>query len=229
VALSGLSAVVVGFFCVRLRGVFFIMITLAFSQMFHAWFFKNRAFGGDDGLGGIPRFDFSSLGLDMSDPTYYAPFVLGLAVVAYLLMSRIVGSPFGHVMIAIHQNEDRLAALGCPVRRYKLAVFVMAALFAGLAGSLMAQHTGFISPDLFFWTLSGEILIMVIVGGMGSLLGPALGAAVIIGLREELSSLTDHWMLYMGGFFVAVVLFAGDGIYGRLGRLFGRRKASVDA
>ena len=229
VALAGLGALVVGFFCVRLGGVFFIMITLAFSQMFHAWFFKDRAFGGDDGLGGIPRFDFSALGLDMSDPTYYAPFVLVLAVGAYLIMARIVRSPFGHVLVAIHQNEDRLTALGCPVRRYKLAVFVMAALFAGLAGSLMAQHTGFISPDLFFWTLSGEVLIMVIVGGMGSLLGPALGAAVVIGLREELSSLTDHWMLYMGAFFVAVVMFAGDGIHGRLRNLVSRRKVSGDA
>ena len=105
----------------------------------------------------------------------------------------------------------------------------MAALFAGLAGSLMAQHTGFISPDLFFWTLSGEVLIMVIVGGVGSLLGPALGAAVVIGLREELSSLTDHWMLYMGLFFIAVVLFAGDGIHGRLRHLIRGKKASGDA
>ncbi len=229
VALSGLGALAVGFFCVRLSGVFFIMITLAFSQMFHAWFFKDRSFGGDDGIGGIPRFDLSAFGLDMSNPTHYAPFVLVLAVGAYLLMARIVGSPFGHVLMAIHQNEGRLTALGCPVRRYKLAVFVMAALFAGLAGSLMAQHTGFISPDLFFWTLSGEVLIMVIVGGMGSLLGPALGAAVVIGLREELSSLTDHWMLYLGAFFVAVVLFAGDGIHGRLRRLVSRKKVSGDA
>ncbi len=219
VVAAGLAAAVIGFFCVRLGGVFFIMITLAFGQMFHAWFFKDRTFGGDDGLAGTPRFDFSAVGVDMTDPAYYALFVLAIAAVAGLVMMRIVNSPFGHTLIAIHQNEHRLRALGCPVRRYKLGVFVMAGLFAGLAGSLMAQHTGFVSPGLFHWTLSGEVLIMVIVGGTGSLLGPAVGAAVIIGLREELSSLTEYWMLFMGLFFVAVVVLAGDGIHGLLARL----------
>ena len=226
---AGLAALAIGFFCVRLGGVFFIMITLAFGQMFHAWFFKDRTFGGDDGLGGTPRFDFSAIGLDMTDPTHYAPFVVVVAALAGILMMRIVQSPFGHTLTAIHQNEHRLRALGCPVRRYKLGIFVMAGLFAGLAGSLMAQHTGFVSPGLFHWTLSGEVLIMVIVGGTGSLLGPAIGAAVVIGLREELSSLTEYWMLFMGLFFVAVVVLAGDGFYGLLGRLKRRLKGAPDA
>lgn len=216
---TGIAALAVGFFCVRLTGVFFIMITLAFAEMFYSFFFKDRTFGGADGLGGIPRFDLSAIGFDLLDPLYYTPFVLLLAVSCYLLLTVIVRSPFGHTLAAIHQNEARLRALGCPVRRYKLMVFVLAALFAGFAGALMAQHTGFVSPDLLFWTLSGEVLIMVIVGGAGSLLGPVIGAAVIIGLREELSSATEYWMLYLGSFFVAVVLIAGDGLYGLLGRL----------
>jgi branched-chain amino acid transport system permease protein len=229
VGAAALAALVVGVFCVRLTGVFFIMITLAFAEMFYAFFFKDRTFGGGDGLGGIPRFDLSALGLDMSDPTYYAPLVVLLAVGCYLLMALIVRSPFGHALVGIHRNEHRLRALGCPVRRYKLSVFVMAGAFAGFAGSLMAQHTQFVSPDLLFWTVSGEALIMVIVGGAGSLLGPVFGAVVIVFLREELSSLTDYWMLFMGLFFVAVVLFAGEGIYGLIGRVMRKVRGRSDA
>jgi branched-chain amino acid transport system permease protein len=124
------------------------------------------------------------------------------------------------MLMAIHQNEHRLRSLGCPVLKYKLAAYVLAGALGGLAGSLTAQHTGFVSPDLAFWTVSGEALIMVIVGGMGSLLGPVIGAAVIILMRHELSALTEFWTFYMGLFFVAVVLLASDGIYGGLTRLW---------
>lgn len=229
VLLAGLTAFIVGFFCVRLTGVFFIMITLAFAAMFYAFFFKDRTFGGADGLGGIPRFDLTAIGLDLSNPLHYAPFILILLLVCYLLLWQVTRSPFGQALIAIHQNENRLRALGCPVRHYKLAAFTLAGLFAGFAGALMAQHTGFVSPDLLFWTLSGEVLIMVIVGGAGSLLGPVLGAAVIIGLREELSSLTDYWMFFLGLFFIAVVLLAGDGFYGLLKRLLTRSRSRAHA
>ncbi len=216
---AGAAALIVGFFVVRLGGVFFIMITLAVGQMFHAYFFKNRALGGDDGMSGTPRLDLDFLGLDLIDPAVFALATVVLAGAVYLGLAAVARSPFGHLLIAIHQNENRVRALGCPVHAYKLAVYTLAAMVAGLAGSLVVQHTGFVSPELMFWTTSGEVLITVIVGGMGSLLGPAAGAAIIILLREELSSLTAYWTFFMGLFFIAVVLFADTGLYGALARL----------
>lgn len=214
---------VVGAFAVRLEGVFFIMITLAIGQMSYAYFLKNRAFGADDGMSGIPRLDLSALGLDANDPAVFAAVLLAVTVVVYLLLLVLVRSPFGMMLVAIHQNHNRVRALGCPVRRYKLAAFVVAGSIGGLAGSLTAQHTGFISPDLAFWTVSGEVLIMVIVGGSGNLLGAAMGAVIYILLRNFLSDLTEFWTFYMGLFFIAVVLLASDGLYGRLDRLFSKR------
>ena len=216
---AGAAALIVGVFVVRLGGVFFLMITLAVGQMFHAYFFKNRALGGDDGMSGTPRLDLGALGMDLLDPATFALATVVAASAVYLGLAAVVRSPFGHVLVAIHQNENRMRALGCPIRSYKLAIYTLAAMVAGLAGSLMAQHTGFVSPELMFWTTSGQVLIMVIVGGMASLLGPAAGAAIVILLREELSSLTEYWTFFMGLFFVAVVLFASGGVYGALERL----------
>ena len=217
VVVAGLVAAVVGSFAVRLSGVFFIMITLAIGQTAYAFFFKNHAFGGDNGMSGTPRFDLSAIGLDADEPAVFAALMLlfAFAVLAFLLM--VVRSPFGHLLVAIHQNENRARALGCAVWKYKLAAFVIAGCIAGLSGSLVAQHTGFVSPDLAFWTVSGEVLIMVIVGGMGSILGAAMGAAIIILMRFQISEVTEYWTFYMGLFFVGMVLVASDGIYGRLG------------
>ena len=221
-------AAAVGAFAVRLGGVFFIMITLAVGQMVYAFFFKAREFGGDNGMAGTPRFDLRAVHLDADDPAVFAALMVAAAVLVYLGLLRLVRSPFGVMLVAIHQNESRLRSLGCPVRRYKLAAFVVAGAVAGLAGALNVQHTGFVSPDLAFWTLSGEVLIIVILGGRGTLLGAAGGAAVFILLRDVLregktwerlalpADMADHWQLVMGLFFIAVVLGAGDGIYGRL-------------
>lgn len=220
ILIAAAIALLVGIFAVRLGGIFFIMITLAIGQMCYAYFFKSREFGADDGMSGTPRFDLGPIGLDANDPAVFAALALVFAVLVYVLLLTIVRSPFGMMLVAIHQNEHRLRSLGCPVLKYKLAAYVLAGALGGLAGSLTAQHTGFVSPDLAFWTVSGEALIMVIVGGMGSLLGPIIGAAVITLMRHELSALTEFWTFYMGLFFVAVVLLASDGIYGGLTRLW---------
>ncbi|MDP6517637.1 MAG: branched-chain amino acid ABC transporter permease [Alphaproteobacteria bacterium] len=222
---AGLLAVVVGAFAVRLAGVFFIMITLAIGEMVHAYLFRSRTFGGDDGLGGIPRPDLGALGLTLDDPSHFSLAVLTLALLVYLGLRQVVGSPFGQVLAGIHRNEARMRALGCPVRHYKLAAFTLAGAIAGLAGSLAAQHNNFISPELVTWTTSGEALIVVIVGGMGTLVGPVAGAAAVILAGHYLSGLTEYWMFFMGLMFVAVVLIAGDGLQGaleRLARRFGR-------
>ncbi len=141
----------------------------------------------------------------------------------YLALARLIESPFGAVVSALHRNAGRARALGCPVQSYKLAVFTIAAMLASLAGTLQAQRTGFVSPDLLVWTSSGELLIMVIIGGIGSLLGPIAGAALWTLLHHYLSALTPYWMLIMGAFFIAIVLFAAEGLYGALARLAWRR------
>lgn len=221
-------AAAVGAFAVRLSGIFFIMITLAIGQIVYAYLFKARAFDGDNGMSGTPRLDLAPIGLDANEPAVFSALMLLVCLAVYLVLLGIVRSPFGAMLLAIHQNESRLRSLGCPVLRYKLAAFTLAGAVAGLAGSLMAQHTGFVSPDLAFWTVSGEVLIMVIAGGMGCLLGAAGGAAIFILARHSLSdaslwkalhlpeAMADYWQLVLGLFFIAVVLFAGDGIYGRL-------------
>ncbi len=225
---AALLAALVGAFVVSLGGVFFIMITLAVGQMVFAYFFKAQAFGGDNGMSGTPRLDLAALGLDANDSAVFAWMMLATALLVFLLLRVVVRSPFGVMLLAIHQNENRVRALGCPVYRYKLAAFVIAGAVAGLAGSLVAQHTGFVSPDLAFWVISGEGLIMVIAGGMGTLIGPVIGAALFVFLRDKLNDgalwtglglpeeMADHWQLMMGLFFIAVVLLAADGVIGRL-------------
>ncbi|MCP5151562.1 MAG: branched-chain amino acid ABC transporter permease [Ectothiorhodospiraceae bacterium] len=231
---AGLAALVVGSFVVRLGGVFFIMITLAIGQMVYAYFLKAREFGADDGMSGIPRLDLSFLGLDTADPAVFSAVLLLAALAVYLLLRVVVRSPYGATLVAIHQNEGRVRALGCPVHRYKLGAYVLAAAIAGLAGSLTTQHSSFVSPDLAFWTVSGEVLIMVILGGGGSIVGAAIGACAFLVLKHWLSAgeswealglptfMADHWQLVMGSLFVLVVLVAADGIYGRARRLLRR-------
>ena len=225
VAIAALAALVIGAFVVRLGGVFFIMVTLAVGEAIHAYLFKARAFGGDDGLAGIVRPAIAALDLSLDDPRAFSAYALLIAAVVYAGLEAVVRSPFGRLLVAIHQNQRRARALGCPVGRVKLAAFTLAGAVAGLAGALTAQHTGFISPELLVWTTSGEVLIVVIVGGMASLVGPAAGAAAVVLASDALSGATDYWMLFMGLAFIAVVLFADRGLYGvvegarrRLGR-----------
>ncbi|MGO8918120.1 MAG: branched-chain amino acid ABC transporter permease [Stellaceae bacterium] len=223
VVLAGASALAVGAIVVRLGGVFFIMITLAFGQMGWAYFLRARAFGGIGGMSGVAQLDLGRLGLDLANPADFALVAIAAAALVYLLLALVVASPFGRMLVALHQNEHRARALGLPVQRYKLAAFALAGALAGLAGGLQAQRTGFVSPELLVWTTSGEVLIMVIVGGLGTLVGPVAGAAIWVVLRHGLSSVTPYWMLAMGLFFVAVVLFAGGGLMG-----LARRRAAAD-
>lgn len=226
---SAVLAAIVGAFAVRLRGMFFIMITLAMGQMVYAYFFKARELGADDGMSGTPRLDLTPFGADANEPGVFAALVLIVTLGVYLGLLVLVRSPFGAMLVAIRQNENRWRALGGPVARYKLVAFTVAGAIAGLAGSLLAQHTGFVSPDLAFWTVSGEVLIMVIVGGAGSLLGAVIGAVTLTLMRHELAGLTEFWVFYMGLFFVTVVLVASDGLYGRLRRAVLRGAVSLEA
>ncbi|HMK68320.1 MAG TPA: branched-chain amino acid ABC transporter permease, partial [Stellaceae bacterium] len=224
---AGAAAFLVGILAIRVKGVFFIMITLAFGQMGWAYFQRSRTFGGIGGISGIGQLDLEALGLSFANPADMALIAIVAAALVYLGLARVTASPFGRMLVAIHQNENRARALGLPVQRYKLAAFTLAGAVAGFAGVLAAERTNFVSPDMLVWTLSGEVLIMVIVGGAGTLVGPALGAAVWVLLRDYLSAFTPYWMLAMGLFFVAMVLFADEGLFGLAARvpLLLRRRA----
>jgi len=211
---AGLAALVIGFFSIRVSGVYFIMLTLAFSQMFHAYTFQVSWLGAEDGLVGIPR--PAVPGWDVASLRGFHGYLLTLVVLSALVLWRVVRSPFGHVLRGIHENEARMEALGYAVDRYKLLAFVIAGVFAGLAGSLYAQFNGSITPDAFFWKTSGEALLMVIIGGTGTLGGAVLGAAAFILLQSLVSTYTERWMLILGGTFILFVLFAPGGIVGAL-------------
>jgi branched-chain amino acid transport system permease protein len=223
IAIAAASALVIGAVAVRLRDVFFIMITLAFGQMGWAYFLRASGFGGVGGMSGAGQLDLGWLGLSLANPADFALFAIAVAALVYLALAGLVASPFGRMLLALHQNEHRARALGLPVQRYKLAAFTLAGAVAGLAGALQAQRTGFVSPELLVWTTSGEVLIMVIVGGLGTLAGPVVGAAIWVLLRHYLSALTPYWMLILGLIFVAIVLFAGNGLMG----LTRRRRAGA--
>lgn len=213
-AAAALGALVIGFFSTRVSGVYFIMLTLAFSQMFWAYAFQAPWLGAEDGIIGIPRPRVAGWSL-AGTAAFHVAVVVVFALCA-LLLWRIVRSPFGHVLRGIHENEARMEAVGYPVRRYKLAAFVVAGTVAGVAGSLHAQFNGQAPPDAFFWTTSGEALLMVIIGGTGTLGGAILGAAAFILLQSLVSTYTERWMLILGLTFILFVLFAPGGIAGAL-------------
>jgi len=208
------AALVIGFFSIRVSGVYFIMLTLAFSQMFFAYAFQAAWLGAEDGIVGVPR--VVVLGLDTAQPTAFHLYLVGLVTLAALVLWRAVRSPFGHVLLGIHENEARMEAVGYPVSRYKLLAFVVAGTVAGVAGALYTQFNGSISPDAFFWTTSGEALLMVIIGGTGTLGGAMLGSAAFILLQSLVSSYTERWMLILGATFILFVLFAPGGLVGAL-------------
>jgi branched-chain amino acid transport system permease protein len=208
------AALVIGLFSIRVSGVYFIMLTLAFSQMFYAYTFQVGWLGAEDGLVGVPR--PRVLGLDLTDPRRFHGYLLVLVALMALFLWRVVRSPFGHVLRGIHDNEARMEAVGYAVNRYKLVAFVIAGAVAGVAGALYTQFNGSITPDAFFWTTSGEALLMVIIGGTGTLGGALLGAAAFILLQSLVSSYTERWMLLLGITFILFVLFAPGGIVGVL-------------
>ena len=231
ISLAGvaLAALVIGWFSVRTSGIYFIMITLAFAQMTFYYFNENVALGGSDGMFiftkptvGVGGFEI----IDLGDPTtvYYA--VLASLVACYLLLSMVLRAPFGRVIKAIRVNEHRTRALGYDTRRYKLAAFVIAGTMAGYAGYLEAVSTGIVSPGHLSWHQSGLVLILVILGGMGTLYGPVLGAFVLGLLHDQVQDVTVHWQLVQGIFVILVVLFLPHGIAGLVARL-ARRGAAL--
>ena len=212
---SGLFALGVGALCLRTRGVYFIMITLAFAQMIYYVAVGLDRYGGDDGMTIYRRSQFFDP-INLSNKTffYYLCFVLLLACV--YLVWRLVHSRFGTVIQGARSNERRMRTIGFPTFRYKLTCFVIAGVLCGLAGALLANHTDFINPSVMNWARSGDLMVMAVLGGMGSVLGPVIGAVAFLLLEEVLSRITEYQGLILGPMLLAVALYSRGGIDGLL-------------
>jgi branched-chain amino acid transport system permease protein len=221
-AASALFALITGAISLRTRGVYFIMITLAFGQMAFYTAASLRAYGGDDGLTVARRsLVFGSRLLENDRVFYYA--VLASLVGVYLLCRMIIGSRFGRVLQGAKQNPQRMQAIGYNPYPYQLAAYVIAGMIAGFSGFLLANQTEFVSPAYMSWQRSGELIVMVIMGGIGSLHGAVIGAAAFLLLEEWLSGFTEHWKVIFGPMLVLIVLFMRGGILGFLARISGAR------
>jgi len=217
-AASAIYALVIGALSLRTRGVYFIMITLAFAQMAYYVASGLARYGGDDGLTVYKRSDFSGL-INLSNRTQFYYLCLACLFGVIFLIWRIVNSRFGLVVQGLRSNEQRMQAIGFPAKRYQLVCFVISGTMCGLAGALLANNTDFVSPAVMYWTRSGDLMVMVILGGMGTLFGPVVGAVVYLLLEEFLSQITEYWALIMGPLLLLIVLFGRGGIMGLLGRL----------
>lgn len=218
----GVVAATVGAICTRTRGVEFLLITLAFSQMFYGAAIKLRWTNGSDGMSGIPRPDLSMLGLSADNVAVFYYYVLAVSVCALIVVWRIVNSPFGSVLIGIRENERRIMSMGYAVPSYKIASFAIAAMICAVAGILQSQYTYFVNPDSMSWQMSGEGVLMVIIGGANVILGPFLGAAVFVIVKQALSMITEEYNMFFGIFFMLVVAFFRGGIGGAVRSLMGR-------
>jgi branched-chain amino acid transport system permease protein len=221
--LASAAALLVGWFCLRRRRVYFSMLTLAFNQMVYFILFQARDItGGDDGLRGIPLADFdipfvAAIPIEgIRNPYSFYYFVLIVAVACLLAIERILASPFGRVLEAIRESEERARACGYNSNRILLLAFVFAGLFAGIAGSLYALFYGFIGLESLSWVTAGVVVMMSILGGVGTFVGPFIGAAIYLVLQDYVSKYTDSWQLYAGAIFVACVLFFPRGVWGSL-------------
>jgi branched-chain amino acid transport system permease protein len=216
---AGLAALLIGALVVRTTGVYFIMVTLAFAQMLYYLFHDAKFAGGSDGVYIYVKPDATVLGLvpfDLENKVHFYFVALAAMALVYLLLRVVLQSPFGRVLDGVRANEHRMRALGFPTYRYKLVAFALAGALAGLAGYLSAAQFGFVNPEQLGWHLSGEVLMMAILGGMGSLFGPIIGAFALVLAQELFSELTRHWLLLMGGFVILVVLALPNGIGGAL-------------
>ncbi|MBT3532689.1 MAG: branched-chain amino acid ABC transporter permease [Rhodospirillaceae bacterium] len=227
-AASALIGLIFGAMSLRTSGVYFIMITLAFAQMLYFLAISLEEFGGDDGMSSM-RSEFAGL-IDLNDAMHFYYLVFAVLAGVLFCLHRLVLSRFGMVIRASRTNERRMQAMGFPTYRYKLAAFTIAGTICGLAGALFANLNEFVSPDVMHWTHSGEIMIMVIMGGMGTLIGPVLGATAFLLLEEYLPqwmemAMTDageHWAIIMGPILIAIVLFGRGGIHALLAASLGR-------
>ena len=214
---ASLAGVVIGWLAIRTRGIYFSMVTLALAQIVYYAFYKAEKWtGGENGLRGIqvPKMTVGSVTLDFLDPTTKYYVILVFVALALWAVSRLLASPFGAVIEAVRENEQRAAACGYDVARTKLLVFTVSAALCGLAGGLRALHLSVVPIDSLHYLLSGQAVMMCLLGGMGTFFGPFIGAGLFLTLEDVVTSLTTHWMAVVGTVFMVFVLFFPAGVWG---------------
>tara|TARA_B100000886_G_scaffold336790_1_gene296255 strand:- start:310 stop:1293 length:984 start_codon:yes stop_codon:yes gene_type:complete len=216
ISLSALLALLIGIVSLKTSGVYFIMITLAFAQMMYYFSISWSAYGGEDGMSIYVRNDFP--GLNTLEPIQFYLLCFSILLGSLWLISRIVKSPFGLALNAARQSPQRVQAVGLDLNRLQLLAFVISGAITGLAGALFADLNRFVSPNMFSWQLSGEFIVFIIIGGVGRLFGPVIGALVFVGLEHFLGGVSDYWHIYLGIILLLIVLFSKTGVIGLIGK-----------
>jgi branched-chain amino acid transport system permease protein len=227
---GAIIALIVAYFAVESRGVYLAMLTFAFAQLLYESAMKWVNFtGGSDGLPGAgrPPLVLGPIVITLADreQMYYG--VVAFVVIGYVVARRLVRSPFGAALIAVRENEARAAAIGIDVQRHKRLALVASGALSGLAGALFAIFQNFVSPELLFWAMSGEVVIMALLGGLGTLYGGMIGAVIAVGFREVLSTYTENWLVFLGALYVLCVMFFPQGLM-RMRQRRGARDQSVE-
>jgi branched-chain amino acid transport system permease protein len=223
VVISAAVALVFGYFCVRLTEIYFAMLTLAFGQIVYTIAFKWESLtGGDNGLAGIPSppLNCGLFTLDLSNAFHYYYFALVLISISIGILYLIVNSPFGATLKSIRENPERASFMGQNVRVFQLISFGIAGTFSGLAGAIFAPFEKFVSPELTYWSKSAEIVLVSILGGIYTFIGPVVGSAVMILLEDYISTYTSYWSIFLGTVLIIFVVFMPDGIVGRTNQIF---------
>ncbi len=226
--MGGITALVLGYLCIKRRGIYFALLTLAFAQLlyFIAFQWVNLT-GGDNGLRNIPAVPLALPGfsVDIHNPLRFYFFVLFFVVLALLLLQRILQSPFGRVLEAVRENDSRARSCGYETSNVRWLAFIVSGAISGLAGGLYALYLHFVGIESLYWVTSGQILMITLLGGMGSFIGPFIGAGVFLFLEDILSAITVNWMIFLGTIFILCVLFFPDGIWGTFVKLVTRKSA----
>lgn len=215
-AVGALIALIIGWISIRRHGIYFAMLTLAFNEVIYFTIFELKDLtGGDDGLRGIHRPDvgFGSFSFSVQDPLAFYFFVLVIVVLCIMLIRRIINSPFGSVFLAVRENEHRAESVGYKIRDYKIVAFVVSGFFSGIAGALFCMHIKYVALSFCHWSLSGEVVMMSLVGGIGHLYGPMVGAGLVTVMQDFFSTIWDRWLLILGAVFVIFVMFFQGGVW----------------
>jgi branched-chain amino acid transport system permease protein len=228
--MGALLALVLGYLCIKRRGIYFAMLTLAFAQLVYFVAFQwVDLTGGDNGLRNIPPVPLSFFGLSVNiyTPLRFYFFVLFFVFLSLLALNRILQSPFGHVLQAVRENEQRARSCGYEATNIRWVAFVISGGISGLAGGLYALYLHFVGIDSLYYSTSGQVIMMTLLGGMGTFIGPFIGAGVFLYLEDVLSAITPNWMIFLGVIFVLCVLFFPSGIWGTVKELSLKRKKDV--
>ncbi len=229
IIISGLGALVIGFFCLRRRGIYFALLNLAFAQMLYFIGFQWVSLtGGEVGLRNIPTppLQLPGFSIDIYTPLRFYYFTFIFVTIALIVLKRILDSPFGRVLEAIRENESRARAIGYHTNHVKWLSYIMSGVFSGLAGGLYTLYMHFVGIEYLYWTTSGMVVMMTLLGGAGTFFGPFIGAGVYLYLEDIISIYTKHWMIFVGSIFFLCVLMFPEGIWGRVKSRIDRLKTS---